>query len=154
MRFPVVAAVLLPLVASCCDDHHHHPPPPVTVPPPRHVSILVEVYDPVTNFVWENVGVRVVEADQEWSQCTCVSPYFDWYFTDSNGQVLLDEAILAAAEVGFHVDGSGHAVIGSRSFEDQAVVVLEVDALGFTPVIVEVDLSWDVPDVFIAVPFQ
>ena len=40
--------------------------------PYRLTSILVEVYDPVTNLAWENVSVRIVEADQEWSGCTCV----------------------------------------------------------------------------------
>jgi hypothetical protein len=121
---------------------------------PRLVSILVEVYDPTTNLVWENVSVRVVEADQEWSQCTCVSPYVDWYLTDNTGRVLLDEYLLADADVGFVVDGGGRAVVGSRRDEDQATVVLEIDALGFVPVIVEVPLSWDQPDVFVEVPFD
>ena len=30
--------------------------------------------------------------------------------------------------------------------EDEALVVLEIDAVGFSPVIVEVPLSWDQPD--------
>jgi hypothetical protein len=113
----------------------------------------VEVYDPVTNWVWENVGVRVVQAEQEWSLCTCVSPFATWYLTDSSGQVLLDEHLLAAAEVGFVEDGAGRAMIGPRSFEDQATVLLEVSAGGYTPVFVEVELRWDTPDVFVAVPF-
>jgi hypothetical protein len=121
---------------------------------PRLVSILVEVYDPATNLVWENVSVRVVEADQEWSQCTCVSPFVDWYLTDNTGRVLLDEFVLADADVGFLEDGSGRAVLGPRRDEDQATVVLQVDALGFVPVIVEVPLSWDQPDVFVEVPFD
>lgn len=145
--------LLLPLwlLVACHGRHDDH----VHVPPaPRPVSILVEVYDPVTNFVWENVGVRIVEAEQEWSQCICESPFVDWYLTDTTGQVLLDEFALAAAEVGFVLDPSGAAIIGSRSFENEATVVLEIDALGFTPVFVEVDLSWNTPDVFVAVPFQ
>ncbi|MBL9078486.1 MAG: hypothetical protein JNL08_13335 [Planctomycetes bacterium] len=121
---------------------------------PRYVSILVEVYDPATNLVWENVSVRIVEADQEWSQCTCESPYEDWYLTDGNGRVLLSEADLAYAEVGFQEDGAGRAVIGARRDEDQATVVLEVDALGFVPKLVVVPLSWDQPDVFVEVPFE
>jgi hypothetical protein len=121
---------------------------------PRPVSILVEVYDPVTNYVWQNVGVRIVEADQEWSGCTCVNPRVEWFLTDSRGEVLLDEFTLAAAQVGFVVDRNGRAVLGSRSFEDEATVVLEIDALGYTPVIVEVPLSWSVPDVFVSVPFN
>lgn len=146
------SALMLGLVLYGCHDHHHAP---VTVQrEPRPVSIEVEVFDPVTGFVWENVGVRVVEADQEWAGSTFVSPFMDWYFTDSAGLVLLDEFILAAAEVGFLEDSAGRALLGPRSFEDEALVVLELDALGFTPVIVEVPLSWDVPDVFISVPFQ
>jgi len=126
----------------------------VAPPAPRPVSILVEVFDPITNKVWENVAVRVVEADQEWSQCTCTSPFQDWLLTDASGRVLFNEFDLAGAEVGFVVDIAGGAVLGPRSFEDEAVVVLEVDALGYTPVIVEVDLSWDNPDVFVEIPFN
>lgn len=125
----------------------------VTSPPARPVSILVEVYDPVTNQVWENVAVRVVQADQEWSQCTCPSPYQDWMLTSSDGRVLFNEFDLAAAEVGFVVDLDGGAVLGPDIFEDEAVVLIEVDALGFQPVFVEVVLSWDNPDVFVEVPF-
>lgn len=144
-------ALLAVLVPACGGDH---PRAPVQIPAVRPVSILVEVYDPVTNFVWENVSVRVVESDQEWSQCTCQSPFEDWYLTDGTGRVFLDEFTLAAADVGFIEDGAGAAVLGSRRFEDEATVVLEIDALGFTPVFVEVPLSWDVPDVFVEVPFQ
>ena len=84
----------------------------VTSPPARPVSILVEVYDPVTNQVWENVAVRVVQADQEWSQCTCPSPYQDWMLTSSDGRVLFNEFDLAAAEVGFVLNRDGGAVLG------------------------------------------
>jgi len=120
---------------------------------PRLVSILVEVYDPVTNFVWENVSVRIVEADQEWSACTCSSPYADWFLTDATGRVLLDEYLLADAEVGFLEDSLGRAILGPNAGEDEATVVLEIDALGFVPRIVEVPLRWDQPDVFVEVEF-
>ena len=126
---------------------------PVVVPGPAPVSILVEVYDPVTNWVWENVGVRIVEADQEWSNLTYVNYWEDWYPTDSYGQVLLTEYDLAWAEVGFREDYAGRAVIGSRWFEDEATVLLEVWADGFAPVYVEVELCWCEPDVYVAVPF-
>ncbi len=146
--------LLLPFVSvlagCCCDDDDDYSPPP----DPRLVSILVEVYDPVTNLVWENVSVRIVEADQEWSGCTCVSPYVDWYLTDATGRVLLDEYLLARAGVGFLTDYAGRAVLSPLTSEDQATVVLEVDAVGFTPVFVEVPLTWEVPDVFVEVPFQ
>jgi hypothetical protein len=141
---------LLVLVACDCDD-----PPPPPPPAPRPVSILVEVFDPVTNFVWENVAVRIVEADQEWSNCTCVSPRADYYLTDVNGQVLLDEVLLAHAEVGFRLDGTGRAaLIWPGAHEDDATVVIEVSAEGFTAVVVEVPLSWSTPDMFVEVPFN
>jgi len=152
MRLPKLSlfAALLLMLSSCGGRRST---PIVFVEQPRLVSILVEVYDPDTNFVWEGVSVRVVESDQEWSGCTCVSPYFDWFETDSNGRVLLDEYILADADVGFLIDDYGAAVLGPRRDEDQATVVLEIDAIGFAPVIVEVPLSWDEPDVFVEVPF-
>lgn len=147
----ILSTVSLALLGAC----HVDGPVAVTVtsPPARPVSILVEVYDPLTNQVWENVAVRVVEADQEWSQCTCPSPYQDWMLTGSDGRVLFNEYDLAAAEVGFVLSPDGGAVLGPGVFEDEAVVLIEVDALGFQPVIVEVVLSWDNPDVFVEVPF-
>lgn len=145
---------LLVLAACDCDDWDDcgcAPPPP---PAPRPVSILVEVYDPVTNGVWENVLVRIVEADQEWSGCTCVSPTPTFFATDRFGQVFLDEYLLAWAQVGFVEDPIGRALLRPGSREDQATVVLEISAPGFTTVIVEVPLSWSAPDVFVEVPFS
>ena len=145
---------LLPLalvLTLSCEQPYVHAVPSEALP--RPVSILVEVYDPITNMVWENVSVRVVEASHEWSGCMCVSPYVDWYLTDAGGQVLLDEVILAYSEVGFLEDVQG-AVIGPGSYEDEATVLLEIDALGFTPVFVEVPLSWSEPDVFVEVAFN
>lgn len=147
---PVLLASLLTL-AACGGSTAE--PVPVAVPGPAPVSILVEVYDPATNWVWENVGVRIVEADHEWSNHTCVNYWEDWYPTDSNGQALLTEYDLAWAEVGFREDYAGRAVIGSRWFEDEATVLLEVWADGFAPVYVEVALCWCEPDVYVAVPF-
>jgi hypothetical protein len=43
--------------------------------------------------------------------------------------------------------------LGPRLDQDEALVVLEVSGVGFTPVIVEVPLRWDQPDVFVEVPF-
>lgn len=144
-------AVPLLFTAACAPDHHHHH---ADLRQPRPVSIQVEVYDPTTNYVWENVSVRIVEADQEWSNTTYTNPIVEWYLTDRDGLVYFDEYLLAAADVGFPEDSSGAALIGPRSFEDEATVVLEVDAVGFTPVFVEVPLSWDRPDVFVSVPFN
>jgi hypothetical protein len=111
-------------------------------------------YDPVTNFVWENVSVRIVEADQEWYGGTFASPYQDWFLTDVNGRVLFDEDLLALARVGFLEDDNGRAVLGPAANEDEATVLLEVDAVGFTPVFVQVPLQWGTPDVFVQVPFN
>ena len=80
--------LLVPLVGllpACSSKHHHHPPEHRT---PRLVSIEVEVYDPVTNQVWQDVGVRIVEAEQEWARRTFVNNDPDaWYLTDENGVV-------------------------------------------------------------------
>ena len=151
MRLSELSRVLfvpLLLVAACdCDDCDDQPSA-------RPVSIQVEVFDPVTNFVWEGVSVRVVEAEQEWSQCVCVSPFVTWHVTDVTGQVFIDEFELRAAAVGFLEDGHGAAVLGPQGFEDEATVLLEIAAEGFTTVFAEVPLSWSVPDVFVAVPFN
>ncbi len=150
MRLPLCVLPLL-VVAGCGHSAHSHP---VARPAePRPVSIEVEVYDPYTNLVWENVSVRVVESYQEWSGCTCVSPWLDWFLTDASGRVFLDEYVLADAEVGFLEDGSGRAILDPYRDDDEAVVLLEIDAVGFVPVYVEVTLRWDQPDVLVEVPF-
>ncbi|MEQ1632177.1 MAG: hypothetical protein ABL997_07370 [Planctomycetota bacterium] len=151
-RVAVPFALLLTLTA--CSGGDDYEPAPVQIPDPVPVSILVEVYDPVTNFVWQNVGVRIVESEQEWSQCLCVNQYEDWYLTDGAGQAMLTEYDLAYADVGFREDGNGRAVLWPGQFEDEATVVLEVWADGFTPVFVEVDLCFCQPDVFVAIPFR
>lgn len=146
---------LLPvlLVAAACSSHHHDDGPAVRLP--RPVSIQVEVYDPTTNFVWENVSVRIADADQEWAgNANYQSPYLDWFLTDRDGLVLFDEFLIADAEVGFREDANGAAIIHPGSGEDEATVWLEVDAVGFTPVWVEVPISWREPDVFVSVPFN
>jgi hypothetical protein len=146
-----VLSLFAAVAAACGHSHRHSVARPAY---PRPVSILVEVYDPVTNLVWEDVSVRVVEADQEWCGCTYASPYVDWYLTDADGRVLLDEFVLAAAKVGFPEGPEGVATLPPEFDADEATVVLEIDALGFTPVLVEVPLRWDTPDVFVEVPFE
>jgi hypothetical protein len=143
---------LLASLTACGRGRHSHPT--LRTERPRPVSIEVEVYDPATNLVWENVSVRVVEADQEWSRCTCASPYEDWFLTDASGRVFLDEFVLADAEVGFLEDGDGGAVLEPHSRSDEATVVLEIAGEGFASVIVEVPLRWSRPDVFVEVPFE
>lgn len=150
MRFQLPILLLASLLAACGSGRRRGA---IIVQQPRLVSVLVEVYDPVTNLAWEGVSVRIVESDQEWSGCTCESPYLDWFLTDSTGRILLDEYLLADAEVGFVVDSTGAAVLAPEFDQDDATIVLEIDAVGFTPVFVEVPISWADPDVFVEVPF-
>lgn len=145
-----LAAFLPFLAGGCCDDDHDV----YVVEDPRPATILVEVYDPTTNYVWENVGVRVVSAWQEWSGVTRINPVVEYFLTDSYGQVFLDEYLLAGADVGFHEDGIGRAMLWPSPYEDEASVRLEVSSPGYTPVLVDVAVSWMQPDVFVAVPFH
>jgi hypothetical protein len=122
---------------------------------PRQVDIEVEVFDPETNLVWEGVAIRILESFQEWNGCTCPNPRTDeWFFTDANGLVVLTSHDLAAAEIGFQEDNFGRAVLSPHADEDEAFVLIELDALGFTPVQVDVPLSWDEPKVFVSIPFE
>lgn len=149
-----VLSVAVALVAAAC---HRGSDAVVVVTPdaPRPVSIEVEVYDPISGYVWQDVGVRVVEAYHEWSGCVCVTPYADdWYYTDPSGLVFLSEYALAAAEVGFTVDLLGRAEIAPAGNANEAVVTLEIWAPGFTSVFVDVDVTWGAPDVFVSVPFE
>ena len=118
----------------------------------RPVAIEVEVYDPVTNFVWENVALRVVEAEVTGAGGIYPNAFpNDWFFTDQSGLVFLDSYSLAAAQVGFLQDAFGQAVLDPG---ESARVVLQLDALGFTSVFFEVFLSWDQPQIFVSVPFS
>ncbi len=123
-------------------------------PAPRPVSIEVEVYDPESGFVWQDVGVRVVRSYNEWSDCICDAPIQDlWIYTDANGLVLLTEFDIADADVGFIEDSDQRALIEPALDADEAVVTIEVWSPDFAPVIVDVPLDWEQPDVFVSVPF-
>lgn len=136
--------------ASCGGGAHYHPAPTLKA---RFVAIEVEVYDPLSGYVWEDVGVRIVQADQEWSSCICVNPLLDdWYYTDAFGVVFFAAADLAFADVGFQEDG-GEAVISPSPLEDEVTVLLEISAPGLGTVYQSVDLSWDEPSIFVSVPF-
>lgn len=150
-HLPALALIPLCLVSSCGSGKSRAS---LRNESPRLVSILVEVYDPVTDLVWENVSVRIVEADQEWSGLTHSNPVEEWFLTDATGRVYFDEFSLAQSEVGFLEDVDGRAVLAAERDRDESTVVLEIDALGFTPVIVEVPLTWTTPDVFVEVPFN
>jgi hypothetical protein len=121
---------------------------------PRPVSLQVEVYDPVTNGIWENLGVRIVQSDNEWSQCVCESVNEVLLYTDTNGTVYFSGSHLADAEVGFQEDIYGRAVLGPLGHEDEAWVTIEVGdpTLGYE--YFEVRLSYQEPDLFVSVPFS
>lgn len=144
----VLAAALL---ATACTTRTRI----VHVSPPATVSIEIEVYDPVTNGVWEGVGVRVHEAWQEWSGARHVSPFTDAFeLTDRAGRVFFSAYDLHVYSVGFPVDEYGRAVLSDHPAGDESIVTLEIWAPGFRSVFVDVDLSWRDPDALIAVPFQ
>lgn len=127
----------------------------VVTDPPAPVEIEVEVYDPITNFVWEGVGVRIVEAYVEPNRGYLFSPLVDdFFFTDPFGLVYFAPEDLAFANVGFTQDALGRAVLEPFLDADEAWVVLEVWSPGFLPVEVEVYLSWDQPFTFVSIPFE
>ncbi|MGE0143368.1 MAG: hypothetical protein AB7I19_17550 [Planctomycetota bacterium] len=150
-RAPVVAVVALALAAVSCAPR----PTLVYIDPPRPVSIEVQVYDPISGGVWQDVGVRIVQAEQEWSGCLCRSPFVDSFvLTDSSGFAYFSPLDLASYDVGFALDSRGRAVLAPGQFEDEARVLLEVWAPGFASVFVSVDLFWSQPSISIAVPFD
>jgi hypothetical protein len=149
----LAALAVLGCLATAC--HHGHGRDPARLGKDRPVTIEVEVYDPETNYVWENVGVRLVQAEQEWSSCICANPdRNDWYYTDEFGTVVFNPKRIANAEIGFKVDELGRAVISEHPAEDEAYVLIEVWAEGFTPVLREVKVTYKKNDVFLSIPFQ
>ena len=68
--------------------------------------------------------------------------------------MLFRSFLLADARVGFLEDDQGRAVLGPASDEDEATVLIEVFATGFTPVFMQVPLQWSLPDVSVSVPFN
>ena len=155
MKRTVLAALFCSAALTACGGGRDRGPVVVVPAAPRPVSIEVEVFDPVSGFVWQDVGVRVVEAYNEWSNLFVETPLVDaFYYTDENGLVYLDEFLIADAAVGFAEDIGSGAILESLSGRDEATVTLEVWGPGFTPVFVDVVLTWDEPDVFISVPFE
>lgn len=141
------------LALSSCTTHRRTVV--VTPQPARLVEIEVEVYDPATNGVWEGVSVRVVEGYHEWSGCTCAAGNPDlWQVTDRTGRVLFAAEDLADADVGFQEDVSRRAVLDADRDVDEAYVLIEIDAIGFDRVFVDVPVSWQQPSVLVEVPFS
>jgi len=151
-------SVLLPLFLLVACHHSSHDDPIIVAPVPalpRPVAIEVEVYDPISGYVWENMGVRVVEAEVEATGCFCLSPFpDDWFYSDEYGLVYFAPQDLAYADVGFVENAYGEAVVLPDSYGDEALVILEIWAPGFLPVEVEVYLDWTQAETFISVAIQ
>ncbi|MHC5062762.1 MAG: hypothetical protein ACYTG5_02165 [Planctomycetota bacterium] len=150
---------VLPLFCLLACHHKSHDDDYVVVAPvpelPRPVAIEVEVYDPITGYVWEDMGVRIVEAEVEATGCYCLSPYpDDWYFSDAYGLVYFNPLDIAYADVGFVENAYQEAVLLPELHGDEALVVLEVWAPGFLPVELEVYLDWTQPEVFLSVAIE
>ncbi|MFN6147027.1 MAG: hypothetical protein ACK5AL_11765 [Planctomycetota bacterium] len=141
-------SALFALLAACGHDDCDPPPPA-----PNPVSILVEVYDPATNLVLPGVRVRVIDAYQEWAGLYYESPYQDVFVTDAFGQVFLDEYLIAFQDVGFREDANGRALLFPGVGEDEAFVLVEVDADGSPPFFYELALSWGQPDIAVGLPY-
>ena len=140
------------VAVTACGGHVH--PVVAPAPLPREVFLEIEVYDPVTNFVWEGVDVRIVEGALEWSGLTIRNPDPNaWYVTDSFGTVLFDPIDVADARIGFVEDNFGNALLEPDFDRDEAWVLVEVHAPGFPTVLMDVQLTWDANDVFISIPF-
>ena len=137
-------------VAGCSHGHHDNT---TTVFYDRLTSLEVEVYDPLSNYVWENMAVRVVQVEHEWSGFVVVNPIVDdWFYTDSFGVVFFGSDLLGASGFGFLTDTFGRAVMSPDIFEDEAIVLLEIFD-GFGSLFYEVDMTWDNPRVLAQVAF-
>jgi hypothetical protein len=149
----ILASAFLSVALLGCHGHSHRHS--VGKPDPRSASLEVEVYDPVTEFVWEGVSVRIVEGAMEWSGCVCPNPdQNEWYLTDGFGTVWWDSVALADTGIGFLEDSYGRAVLAPEYDADEAFVLIELAALGFPTVQYDILLSWDEPDVFVSIPYQ
>lgn len=145
------SALVASALASGC---HHSSHSDDVVLHDNPVSIEIEVYDPVTNFVWENVSVRIIEVEHEWSNSTRPNPtQNDYYFTDRNGIVYFSPEHLGDSGLGFLIDDLHRAVLSPDIFEDEAAVLVEISAPGLGSVFEWVELTWDESRVFISVPF-
>jgi hypothetical protein len=118
------------------------------------VSIEIEVYDPKTGYVWEDVSIRIVEVDHEWSGCICPNPTAnDFYYTDKFGVVFFSPELLAISDLGFLTDDRNRAVLSPDLLEDEASVLVEISAPGLGRIYERIELDWDHPRVSVQVPF-
>lgn len=121
----------------------------------RSVSIEVEVFDPNTSQVWQDVDVRIVEALVEESGVNRVNPNpTDTIRTDRDGLAFFSAHRVGDADVGFVRSSSGRALLERASSRDEAVVTLEVSAANFTSVMRDVRITWSRPNAFVSIPFE
>ena len=153
MRYTtLLSAMLAAAIAGGChsshDDHHHD----LLVDHP--VSIEIEVYDPATNYVWENVSVRIIEIEHEWSNCVCPNPtQNDFYETDKFGIVYFSPENLGFSDLGFLIDDLDRAILSPDEFEDEATVLIEISAPGMGAIYERLELTWENSRLFVSVPF-
>ena len=151
-RIAPIAGLLVAVLASGCHSRRDRDPDPVAVS--RPVSLEIEVYDPTTGYVWEDVSVRIIEVEHEWSNRIIENPFQnDYYLTDSFGVVYYSPELLAQTEIGFLEDGRGRAVLEPDFSEDEASILIEISAPGLGVVFERIDIDWEQPDVFIQIPF-
>jgi hypothetical protein len=151
-RFAPLSALLAASLAGGCHGHFGDDPAPVYHDEP--VSIEIEVYDPNTNYVWQDVSVRIIEVDHEWSGLIWPNPTKnDFYYTDKFGVVYFSPERLAVSDLGFLEDDIGRAVLSPDYLEDEATVLVEISAPGLGRVYERIELSWDEPRVYVQVPF-
>ena len=147
----LAAAIILTSCGSRGGDHDHDHAEVFLDEP---VSIEIEVYDPVSGFVWEDVSVRIVEIEHEWSdQINVNTVQNDYFFTDFDGIVFFSPDYLGREDLGFLVDEFEGAILSPDILEDEASVLIEISAPGLGVVFERIDISWEEPRVFVSIPF-
>lgn len=155
MRRILSSSVLVSLLALTSCHGHRHGRSIVVTSDPRLASVEVEVYDPASGYVWEDVSVRIVEASHEWSGVTITNPDPQaWFLTDEYGVVYFDPTQLALARIGFVEDTAGRALIEPEYDRDEATVVVELSAPGFPIVLADVYIDWTYPDAFVSLAYS
>ncbi len=151
-RIALFSALLTACTVGGCHASHGSDSAPIAYDEP--VSIEIEVYDPTTGYVWQDVSVRIIEVDHEWSGSIRPNPTKnDYYYTDKFGVVFFSPELLAVSDLGFLEDDRGRAVLSPDYLEDEASVLVEISAPGLGRVYERIEISWDYPRVFIQVPF-
>lgn len=152
-RIALISALFAASLAGGCHSAHDDDDYG-TVYYDEPASIEIEVYDPKTGYVWQDVSVRIVEVDHEWSGCICPNPTAnDFFYTDEFGVVYFSPELLYDMDLGFLEDGNGRAIMSPDELEDEASVLVEISAPGLGSIYERIELSWEDPRVYIQVPF-